>query len=267
MKRLLDENDPVKHGINSSTWTSTELRLHLHKSGIAISEETIRRCLREMGAHYVRATLECAETYSTDAFSKREKLARKFIRDMSAKLDDAVILEEDEMSIDSSHNGGYGWAFGQRLTLRTPQRMHGKRINGFGAVNPFRSRMFRMNTTDAKSKSLIRFPEKLLEFHPCRRQCIYPDNPPHRSKVLKEWSAGHPRVVLRPLPRYSPYINQQEQWWNYERAKLFNNRYIGLNRKLVGSARRFFRNTSPKIAKNVCNISAIELLLKQPYLF
>jgi hypothetical protein len=145
--------------------------------------------------------------------------------------------------------------------------MHGKRINGFGAVNPFRGRIFRMNTTDAKSKSLIRFPEKLLEFHPCRRQCIYPDNPPHRSKVLKEWSAGHPRVVLRPLPRYSPYINQQEQWWNYERAKLFNNRYIGLNRKLVGSARRFFRNTSPKIAKNVCNISAIELLLKQPYLF
>ena len=76
--------------------------------------------MREMGAHYVRATLECAETYSVDAVSKREKLARKFIRDMSAKLDDAVILEEDEMSIDSSHNGGYGWTLEEGLTFRTP---------------------------------------------------------------------------------------------------------------------------------------------------
>lgn len=70
--------------------------------------------------------------------------------------------------------------------------MHGKRINGFGAVNQLRGSVFRMNITEAKSESLIKFPEKLLVIHPCRRQWIYPDNPPvHRSKVLKEWSADH----------------------------------------------------------------------------
>ena len=58
IKRLLDENDPSKQGINSSTWTCTELRLYFQKKGIAVSEETIRRCLREMGARYVKATLE-----------------------------------------------------------------------------------------------------------------------------------------------------------------------------------------------------------------
>ena len=91
-----------------------------------------------MGAHYVKATLEYAETYSTDAVREREEFARKFIRDTNAKPDDAVVLFGDEMSIDRSHNGGYGWIFGQRLTLRTPQRMYGKSINGFGAVNPLR---------------------------------------------------------------------------------------------------------------------------------
>ena len=40
------------------------------------------------------------------------------------------------MSIDRSHNGDYGWTFEERLTLRTPQRMYEKRINGFGAVKP-----------------------------------------------------------------------------------------------------------------------------------
>ena len=82
--------------------------------------------------------------------------------------------------------------------------MHGKRINGFGAVNQLRGSVFRMNITEAKSESLIKFPEKLLVIHPRRRLWIYPDNPQvHRSKVLKEWSADHQRVVLKTLPRYS----------------------------------------------------------------
>ena len=73
-----------------------------------------------MGAHYVKATLEYADTCSVDAVRKREKFATKFIRDTSAKLDDAVILEEDEMSIERSHNGGYGWTLEEGLTFRTP---------------------------------------------------------------------------------------------------------------------------------------------------
>ena len=194
---------------------------------------------------------------------EREEFARKFMKDVKAKPDDAVVLFEDEMSMDCSHNGGHGWTFGQRLTLRTPQRMYEKRINGFGAVNPFRGRVFRVNTTEAKSKSLIKFLEKLLEIHPRRRLWIYLDNPPvHRSKVLKKWIADHPRVVLKPLPRYSPDINPQEQWWNYERAKLLNNRYFPTNRRLGGAVRHFVRNTSPAAVKSVCNLIAIYGLLK-----
>ncbi|MDG6933746.1 MAG: IS630 family transposase [Nitrososphaerota archaeon] len=263
IKRLVDENDPGKHGNNSSTWTCTELRLYFQLKGIAVSEENIRRCLREMGVHYVKATLEYAETYSDDVVREREEFARQFMKEMKAKPDDAVVLFEDEMSVDRSHNGGYGWTFGKRLTLRTPQRMYEKRINGFGAVNPLRGRVFRMNTMEAKSESLIRFIERLLNRNRGKRLWIYLDNPPvHRSKVLKKWIAGHPRVVLKPLPRYSPDINPQEQWWNYERAKLLNNRYFGSNRKLDGAVMRFVRNTSPATVKSVCNISAIEHLLK-----
>ena len=46
---------------------------------------------------------------------------------MDAKPDDVVVLFEDEMSIDRAHNGGYGWTFSKRLTLRTPQRMYERR--------------------------------------------------------------------------------------------------------------------------------------------
>ena len=263
MKRLIDENDPGKHGINSSTWTCTELRVYFERKGIAVSEETIRRCLKEMRAHYVKATLEYAETYSDDVAREREEFASKFIEDVKAKPKDAVVLFEDERSIDRSHNGGYGWTFSKRLTLRTPQRMYEKRINGFGAVNPLKGKVFRMNTTAARSESLIRFIERLMRKHRGKRLWVYLDNPPvHRSKVLKKWLADHPMVVLKYLPRYSQDINPQEEWWNYERAKLLNNTYFVSNRRLGGAVQHFVRNTPPATVKSVCNLSAIHALLK-----
>ena len=72
IRRLLDENDPGRHGINSSTWTCTELRLYFRRRGIAVSEETIRRCLIDIGAHYVKAVLEYAEAYSREVAGERK---------------------------------------------------------------------------------------------------------------------------------------------------------------------------------------------------
>ena len=63
--------------------------------------------LIEMGAHYVKTTLEYAETFSDEVVKEREEFAGAFIEDVKAKPDDVVVLFEDEMSMDRSHNGGY----------------------------------------------------------------------------------------------------------------------------------------------------------------
>jgi hypothetical protein len=79
--------------------------------------------------------------------------------------------------------------------------------------------------------------------------------------VLKKWLAAHPRVALT-LPRYSPGINNQEQWWNYESAKLLNNTYFASNKRPGGAVQHSVRNTPPATVKSVCNLSAIHALLK-----
>jgi hypothetical protein len=153
-------------------------------------------------------------------------------------------------------------SFSKRLTLRTPQRMCGKRINGFGAVNTVKGSVYRMNSTAAKPESLIRFIGRLSGRHRGKMLWIYIDyTPVHRSKVLKKWLAAHQRVVLT-LPRYPPDINHQEQWWNYERAKLLNNTYFASNRRHGGAVQHFVRNTPPATVKSVCNLSAIHALRK-----
>jgi transposase len=80
--------------------------------------------------------------------------------------------------------------------------------------------------------------------------------------VLKKWFAAHPRVVLRPLPGYSPDINPLEQWWNYERAELLNKTYFVSNKRPGGAVWNLVRNTPPATVENVCNLSAIHKLLK-----
>lgn len=38
LKRLLGENHPGRHGINSLTWMRTELRLYIRRKSITVSE-------------------------------------------------------------------------------------------------------------------------------------------------------------------------------------------------------------------------------------
>lgn len=66
--------------------------------------------------------------------------------------------------------------------------MYEKRTNGFGVVNPFEGKVYRMNTTVTKSESLTRFIERLMRKNNGKILWIYLDNPPVRwSKVLKKW--------------------------------------------------------------------------------
>jgi transposase len=128
--------------------------------------------------------------------------------------------------------------------------MCGKRINGFCAVSTVKGRVYSMNSTAAKSESSIRFIETLMSRHRWKTLWIYIDNPPvHISNMLKKWLATHQRVVLT-LPRYSPDINPQEQWWNYESAKLFNNTYAS-NRRPGGAVQHSVRNTLHATVKSV----------------
>ena len=202
IKKLVEENDPKKHGVNASFWDCKELRLYLLSTrGKNVSQETIRRYLRGMGAHYVKAELEYAEADEDE----RENFAQRLLQDLSSKPDSVVVLFQDEMSVECSPRKGYGWTFEKRLVVKAPQTDR-RRMNCFGAVNPFEGRVVQMTTKkEAKAPAFVRFLRRITREYPEGGIWVYADNlKVHKSEKVGRFLQKHPRVELRFLPAYSP---------------------------------------------------------------
>jgi len=259
IRKLVEENDPKRHGVNASFWDCRELRLYFLRRGKDVSQETIRRCLRGMGARYVKAEIEYAEADEDE----RENFAQRFLQDLASKPDSVVLLFQDETSVGCSPRKGYGWTFGERLVVKAPQTDR-RRMNCFGAVNPLEGRVIQMTTREAKAPAFVKFLRRVIREYPGGRIWVYTDNlPVHKSGRVKGFLQNHPQVELRFLPAYSPDLNPQDQWWNFERKKLLNNRYFATPHQLATAISWFGRNTPPERVMSVCPLTPIENLIHQ----
>lgn len=257
VKKLVKGSTPQEHGINASAWTCKELRLFFLGRGKDVSEESLRVCLKRMGARYVKATLKYAEA----DLKEQEKFARKFMRDMRAKSNSIVVLFEDEMSANTSARRGYGWTFEERLVIKAPQR-NKERLNCFGTVNPQRGEIVEISTKEAKAPGFIRLLEKTLKKYPGRRIWMYLDRGPvHMSAKVRHFLERHCRLELRFLPPYSPDLNPQEHWWGYKRKKLLDNLSFSSRHQMALSMARFTRRVPAEQVRQTCSLAPITNLL------
>lgn len=253
IKKLIKGSSPQEHGINATTWTCRELRLYFLKKGKEISGESLRVCLKRMGAKYVKATLKYAEADPKE----QERFAGQFMRDMKVKPNSVVILFEDEMSANTSARRGYGWTFEERLVVKAPQR-NKERLNCFGAVNTSKGEVIQISTKEAKAPGFIRLLEKILRTYPRRRIRIYLDRGPvHRSSKVQRFLEKHRRLELKFLPPYSPDMNPQEHWWGYKRMKFLNNHCFTSGHSMALGIARFTKNTPAEQIRQTCSLAPI----------
>lgn len=258
IRNLIEENDPKKHGINASAWDTKELMHYFAGKEVQISRETLRTALLSMGAKYVKATLKYAEA----DMEKQKEFARQFFMEAEQKRRNALVFFEDEMSAGCSARKGYGWTFGDRLVIKAPQKAK-KRVNCFGAVNPFNGEVAEMSSGQAKAPAFIRFLQtKLLDRHPGKRIIVYLDKGPvHRSKKVQEFLSKNPRMRIIFLPPYSPDLNPVEQWWGYKRMKFLNNRSFASQQHIALAMASFARNTDVQTVMDVCSLEPLHNLL------
>ena len=258
LKGLVEENDPQKYGFNVSFWDCAELRKYYLQRGKSVSQETIRRILIKIGAHYVKAQFEYQEA-DTD---RQRAFALSFLEDAKNLTDDIAMLFEDEMSTNTKPHKGYGWTFGDRLIVRTRESKR-EHLNTFGATNPIDGKQMQMSSHIAKAPALIMFMRKVLRTYRKKREIwIYLDNGPvHKSKLFKEWLGYNPKVKVRWLPPYSPTLNPQEFVWGYDRKKFLNNYVFADGSQLWKRFDQFVRRLKPDVVKSVASLIPIEALL------
>lgn len=255
IRRLLEENNPKKHGMNASFWDTKEFHIYFQRQGREVSRETLRTYLKGMGARYVKAQIQ----YPEADIEKQREFARKFFKE--TKNSSTIILFHDEMAAFCSARKGYGWTFEKRLVIKPPQKNR-ERVNCFGAVNPLNGEVIEMSSKEAKAPAFVRFLRKIEKKYKKERVIIYLDNlSVHKSKKVKDFIKKHPDMGLEYIPPYSPELNIQEQWWNYKRKKFLNNRNFSSTHQLATSMIHFTKQTSRQQIMSVCNLGPIERLM------
>lgn len=258
LKRLLQEDSPKQHGINASFWDTKEIQAYLIRNGRDVSRETVRVCLKGMGAHFVKAQLKYQEANA----ELRRRFAEQFRKEAESKPNSVIVLFEDEMSAGCSPRMGYGWTFDKVLEIKAPQSGGRKKLNCFGAVNPLEGKVIQMSSSDSKAPTFVKFLRKIEEGHPGKVVWIYLDNLlVHKSAMVRDFLDKHNNIRLKFMPPYSPDLNPQEQWWNHQRRKLLNNRYFLSKHQLATSISWFGKLTPPEEIRSICSLEPIEKLL------
>jgi len=254
LRRLVEENEPRKQGMNASAWDTKELQAYFLGQGKFVSRELLRRELLNMGGHYIKAQIAYAQADE----EQRQEFAKQLLKEAVSLPNNAVLLFEDEMSAGCSPRKGYGWTFEKRLVIKAPQTR--KRLNLFAAVNPLKGKVIQLPTKEAKAPAFIRLLSKILKEYPNIQILLYVDGlPVHKSGLVKKFLEKHPRLQIKILPAYSPDLNPTEQLWRHYRAKLLNNRYFATQHQLSSNIHWFAKRTSPQQIMQICSLVPIRL--------
>ncbi len=257
MKRLIDENDPKKYGLNASTYTTKELQEHfLRFHNKFIDEETFRAHLKGMGAHYVKSQLR----YDEADEGKQIKFAQNFY-DIATNYGFTKILFIDEMSVSTSAHNGYGWTFNQRLVIDAPQSKK-EHANYFGAVEVSEGKIIETVRKSAKADSFIMLLKKMETTYANDKMLICMDNSRvHHAEKVSEFFRKHDNMKLLFLPPYSPNINPEEYIHNYLRDKLLNNHNFKSIKQIGHVISSFAKKLSPETIRSIATLVPIEALL------
>ena len=79
------------------------------------------------------------------------------------------------------------------------------------------------------------------------------NHPVHHSGKVNEFLSKHRRVDIICLPKYSPEMNPQENFWNYIRKKFLNNKLFNSVGEMAEAVTEFIKSIPRKIVRSVCN--------------
>lgn len=257
IRRIIDENDPKKYGINASHYTTKELQFYFAKyRGEFIDEETFRVHLINTGAHYVKAQLR----YKEGDQKKQMEFAQNLLF-LLKKGYFTKILFLDEMSVSTSARNGYGWTYNQRLVVDAPQN-HVEKANYFGAVEVSEGTVIEIVRKSAKTQSFLQLLHKIEQHYPNDEMLIIMDNSAvHHCRKVDYFFKDADNMKPLFLPPYSPDLNPEEYVHNFLRGKLLNNRNFKSIKQIGFAIDRFAKQMTAETIRSIAPMIPIEALL------
>jgi transposase len=195
-------------------WTTARLQKVLHKElGIKLGLMTVWRELKRIGLSPqkpVRQAFEANEAARVEWFRNTwPKIRRR------AKKQRAVILFEDESTVQLTPNLGKTWAVvGKPPVIKFSSKKAS--VGVISAISEQGRLLFKIPQKRVDSGVFIAFLKQVLNEVPRKKIFMILDNgPAHKSRKTFNFVEANPRLELFFLPPYSPDFNPDEMVWNH----------------------------------------------------
>lgn len=235
---------PRAFGWCRTRWSCATLAVELQlRRGIAVSAETMRHWLHELGWEWKRAKLAAKD----DDPQRVEKLAR--IRLAYEQLRAGVALFfADELDINLLPKVGYQWTpKGEQVEVLTPGTNEKRYLAG--ALDLTTGTITHCVWYRKQSGLFIDLLETLDRMHPAplfSRLTVVVDNAKlHKATRVRQWLAAHPRFELLYLPTYCPRANPIERAFGDVHDKCTRNHTRKWMWHLVQDVKRHLQSNGP----------------------
>ena len=201
---------PRAYGWCRTRWSCTTLAVELQvRRGIAVSAETMRHWLHELGWEWKRAKVAAKD----DDPQRVEKLARIRLAFEQLRAG-AALFFADELDIHLLPKVGYQWMpRGEQVEVRTPGTNEKRYLAG--ALELTTGTITHRVWYRKQTGLFLDLLETLARTHPVplfTRLTVVADNAKlHKAKRVQQWLAAHPRFALLYLPTYCPRANPIER--------------------------------------------------------
>jgi putative transposase len=235
---------PRAYGWCRTRWSCATLAMTFQaQHGIAVSAETIRRWLHEIGWVWKRAKLAAKD----DDPQRVERLAwiRWHVEQLQAH---EVMVFADELDIHLLPKVGAAWMpKGQQREVMTPGM--NEKYYLAGALNLTTGVLHHClgpRKTNALFRDLLTLLEHTYTAPQVTRISVVVDNYRiHKAKAVEQWLASHPRFVLLWLPTYCPRANPIERTFGDVHDKCTRNHQRKRLRDLVQDVEQHVQENGP----------------------
>lgn len=235
--KLLVDKHPDQLKLPFALWTREAVqRLVKRLFQVELSLSSVGRYLRRWGFTPQKPRRRAYEQ-DPEAARRWEQEQYPAIR-AQAKAEKAVIYWGDEMGLRSDHQTGRSWALKGHtpVVAGTGQRFSCNVISAITNRGHLGFMVFKERFT---APVFIRFLRKLIKQAARRVYLIVDNHPVHRSRLVREWVAGHRhKIKLFFLPGYSPELNPDEMLNNDVKSNAVGRKRAGNKAQLMANVRR-----------------------------
>ena len=220
MDKCLKET-PRKCGYNMSTWTTSLMQHHLWvRFGIKVCVETARLWLRRLDYRLIFPRYLLLDADKKEVQKAQQDIAALMERALRGEI---ILIFMDEATFRMVPTLTRIWAKkGSKPMI--PTHDDKRKVVITGGTNPVSGKTHFYLSESASQEAALAFVKQMRRRYPDMEMVILLDGAPsHKANILKEYAKHDKKIHLKPLPKYAPKLNIQEDIWKWLRKRITHN--------------------------------------------